>query len=77
MTTVYLLIIEDRHADVAVRVFAAKKDALAAARDVFSEYKSVEGRDAHIDRDRPAEWLFAATLTCEGDCLRVEAAEVE
>jgi hypothetical protein len=69
---VYLVILEDRHVDVQVEVYATAEAALDRAHDVVDEYGfTPEEPDAEIPG-----WLFHATLSVEGDCVRVEEAEV-
>ena len=70
--TVYLLIVEDRHTDVEVRVFATVAAAVASAKELQAEY------DYEPDEpDEPIDgWIYHATLSCDGDCLRVQSAVV-
>jgi hypothetical protein len=69
---VYLVIIEDRHIDVQVEVYATAEAALERAREVVDEYGFMpEGPEGLLPN-----WLFNATLSVEGDCVRVEEAEV-
>lgn len=66
--TVYLVILEDRHADVQVWVYSDKGDALEHAEEIVEEY----GHEPD-EPDEPVEgWLFNATLSGEGDYVRVE-----
>jgi hypothetical protein len=69
---VFLLIVEDRHTDVDVKVFADGAAAMLAAKELVDDY------DYEPDEpdDAVPEWLFNATLSCEGDCLRVQAVDV-
>ncbi len=70
---VYLVILEDRHTDVQVEVFATKDAALARASQIVEEYEYTPP-----DPDRPVEgWPFHATLSGEGDRVRVEKAKVQ
>lgn len=75
MSEVYLVILEDRHTDVEVRVFADRQDAIDHAEQIVEDYD--------YDDDKPAlgnppdGWLFHAVLSCEGDSVRVEKAEVK
>jgi hypothetical protein len=70
--TVYLVILEDRHTDVSVDVYADKERAIQAAEQIRDSYEyTPEEPDEDIDG-----WLFNATLSTEGDCIRVEEAEV-
>jgi hypothetical protein len=69
---VYLIIIEDRHVDVEVEVYATAKAALDRARWIVARYDyTPEEPDEEI-----AGWLYHATLSREGDCLRVAEAKV-
>lgn len=69
---VYLVIIEDRHEDVWVEVYATAEAALERAREVVEEY---DFTPEEPDLEIPG-WLFNTTLSDEGDCVRVEEAEV-
>jgi hypothetical protein len=70
---VFLVIIEDRHTDVQVEVFAAEASAISRAKAIVAEYDyEPEEPDEAIDG-----WLFNATLSCEDDCLRVQAADMK
>jgi hypothetical protein len=69
---VYLVILEDRHADVQVEVYATLAAALRRAIKIMEQYGfTPEEPDAEIPG-----WLFHATLSHEGDRVRVEEAEV-
>ena len=72
MTTVFLVIVEDRHTEASVEVFASRAGAIARAVHIVSEY------DYEPDEpDEPiAGWIFHATLSREGDYVRVEASDV-
>lgn len=70
---VFLLIIEDRHADVEVRVFDEESAAIDAAETVVKEYDYKPEEPDVIMND----CLFNATLSSEGDYLQVRIADVE
>lgn len=77
--TVYLVILEDRHVDVSVTVFASPDAALSHARAVADEYLAGADPDDDercINPTPPKGWLFDASLG-EGDAIRVEPAEVQ
>lgn len=69
---VYLVIIEDRHADVEVRPFYDADKAVAKARELAKEYD----RFGDYEESQIADWLFYASYSCEGDCVRVVEAEI-
>lgn len=82
MTTIFLLIIEDRHADVEVRAFVTPEAAIAAARETQEWYaddgnEEAEEAEEVTERMKAGGWLYHATLTCEGDALRVQSVELE
>ena len=70
---VFLVIIEDRHVDVEVQVFSEKRDAIRVANGIVHLYDyEPEEPDEPVDG-----WIFHATLSCEGACVRVKEAEVQ
>jgi hypothetical protein len=78
---VYLVIIEDRHTDVQVEVYATADAALGRAVAV-----AVVDRERHAYGYEPEEGdddydgsalMFYASTSWEGDCVRVEEAEVK
>ena len=66
-TTVYIVVIEDRHTDVRVEAFATREAAVRRARAVQVAYGF----------DDPDGWPYYARLSNEGDCVRVQAVEVQ
>ncbi len=71
--TVWLLIIEDLHTDIEVRVFATKEAAMSAFAAVVAQW----GYDDPEPMDDIGDWLAYARLSGEGDAVRVEKAEVK
>jgi hypothetical protein len=69
MSTVYLVICEDRHLDVQVEVHASKETALSSARCHALGMGWVE--------QVAPEWLFFAENPHESDQIHVEEAEVQ
>lgn len=70
---VYLVIFEDRHCDVQVEVYANTRAAEDAALRIAAEYDFTPE-----EPDEPVEgWMFHATLSGEGDRVRVQQAEVK
>ena len=66
---IYILIVEDRHADVGVTVYVNKERAIADAREVAQEeakHYNTEPREEEIDG-----WLYYATFYREGDSVHV------
>lgn len=79
---VYLVILEDRHADVEVEVFEHLDDARASFEDVLSQYARELARVPADDQMTPAQiaeadWIAHRTLTPEGDAVRLECVEVQ
>jgi hypothetical protein len=69
---VYLVILEDRHTDVEVQVYATAAAALRRTIQIMEQYDYTPDEP---DEEIPG-WMYHATLSCEGDCVRVEEAEV-
>jgi hypothetical protein len=72
--TVYLVILEDRHIDVRVEVFAKKVAAIARAEEIAEDYYYYESEEKESANPK---WLFQARLSGEGDFIHVESAEVQ
>lgn len=74
---VYLVIIEDRHHDIEVHVYATAEAALDRAREAVEEYGYEPEDPGDASFDPASGWLFNACLSIEGDCVHVEEAEVK
>lgn len=71
MTSIYVLIINDRHTDTEVTVFTDRDKAIAAAKRETEERGWVtDGDNARLD-ELPEGWLFASNHPCEQDHLQV------
>lgn len=71
-TKVYILLIDDRHCDTEVRVYADKDTAIATAKELAHEYD----RFGDYEERQIDGWLFYARYSCEGDHVRVEEKEL-
>lgn len=70
---VYVLIVEDRHSDTDVQVFASADLAVARAKAVAAKYaRSPED----IEERQIAGWIYFANYSCESDSVRVVEREV-
>lgn len=67
--TIYLVIHEDRHVDVAVYPHRTEAAAIAHAKEIANSYD--DATDEQV-----AEWLFACRLSEESDYVHVVAAEM-
>lgn len=73
----YIVIIEDRHADTTAHPFTHKDTAIEAARRLAKEYcRDDEDYEEH-DYGKDDGWLFFANYSCEGDSIRVVTAELD
>ena len=73
----YIVIIEDRHSDVAVYPFSNKEKAIQEARRIAKKYcRHPEDYQEH-DYGRDIGWLFYANYSCEGDHVLVVTAELD
>lgn len=71
---IYIVIIEDRHAESTVHPFADKDKAVSEARRVAKKYcRHPEDYEEHDYMG----WLFYATYSCESDSVRVLAATMD
>lgn len=66
---VYVIIVQDHHADVEVEVYADKDRAISKARLLAVEYGREHTED--YEEKQIADWCFHATYSCEGDCVTV------
>lgn len=71
--TVWLVILEDRHTDVQVEVYGTRADAIERAIAIVDDY-DFQPEEPDV---LPDGWEFNATLSCEGDAVRVEKVEVQ
>jgi hypothetical protein len=71
--TVYLVIIEDRHVDVEVLVYTNRERAIEFAQQ---EARERNARPENFEEEGVEGWEYSVTWSSEGDCLRVERAEV-
>jgi len=72
--TVYVVIIEDRHADTDVEVWQDKEAAISRAR-AFAQARCKHSE--YYSEENIAEWLFFAKYSTEGDCTRVVERELQ
>jgi hypothetical protein len=73
---IYIVIWEDRHADVEVIPFFFKKDALeyakAEAKDMMERYGPGEDTTEHLSKSMvKAGWCYYCCYSSEGDSIRV------
>lgn len=77
--TVFLVILEDHHADVQVEVFSTQEKAMDRFDEIVEQYDEIyhhepeEGEDDSLG----AGWIATKTLSCESDYVRVEMATVD
>ena len=70
---VYVLLINDRHADPEIQVFTTPEAAIAAAKAAVTEYAR---HSEDIEEKQIADWLYFATYSCENDYVRVTECEI-
>lgn len=75
MSTLYAVIWEDRHVDVAVHLFSDKDAAIVWAKKQSEESNINDWQDD--ENECPADWLAYFCYSCEGDHLRVIEVEVD
>lgn len=65
---VYVVIVEDRHADVDIEIWADEQAAIGRARELAKKYCRYpeDYKESQI-----ADWLFYVVYSCENDCCRV------
>lgn len=71
---VYVLIIDDRHADTDTEVFADKDKAIERARALAKEYCRHE---EDYEEKQIADWIFHVEYSCESDSVTVHEREVQ
>jgi len=80
---VYVVLIEDRHADVEVHVFRTADAAVAYAEFMWNANIDDDGRlNPDLDMMTPDElqragWLFYRCYSVEGDCVRAMPVAVD
>ena len=79
--TVYLVILEDRHTDVEVFPHATERGAVERFDRIVARYRRALGEHAddaglEVSSKPPGGWLRHATLSTEGDAVRVVTAEM-
>jgi hypothetical protein len=70
----YVVVIEDRHADVEVRVFDNPERAIQVAREIATENAR---RPDDFEEEEVRGWLYFARYSCEDDSVHVQEVEVE
>jgi len=65
---VFAIILEDRHVDVSVELFASRVDAESRFNEIVAEYDYTPDEPDEC----PDGWLLNATLSSEGDAVRME-----
>jgi len=75
---VYVLIHEDRHIDVGVRVFTRLTDAVTAL-DLVVKNNRRDDTDYSDDAPDtlPSDWKYYVLYSCEGDSVRIVEREIE
>lgn len=73
----FLVIIEDRHTDVAVHPFSDAGVAIEEAKRVAKELGHEHDHYEEHDYGKDAGWLFHANYSCEDDSVRVVEAELD
>jgi hypothetical protein len=68
---VYIVIIEDRHIDVAAYPFSERDMAISEARRIAKE--SCDYEEDYEEQEYPDDptWELSITYSCEGDCVSV------
>lgn len=72
--TVYVVLIEDRHTDAEIVLFTDREKALAYARETAMDY--ARDPETPVEEEEIEGWELFLCYSCEGDCIRVEAVEV-
>lgn len=81
MSAIYLVIVEDRHEDVAVYPFTEEAAALACAEHIVAERlrhpEHLDPEDDALTNDMRADgWIFLRHYSVEGECVRVVVREM-
>lgn len=70
----YVILIEDRHCDVEVKLHNDKDGAICRARSLAKDYGSRHPEDyEELDLEG---YLFYAIYCCEGDCVSVQEVKI-
>ena len=83
MMTIYVVMVEDRHADTDAHLFSTPEKAITYAQSVLDENsESAAYLDPDIarmsdERLARAGWLFYGCYSTEGDCVWVLTAEID
>ena len=79
MTELVVMLVEDRHADVEVRVFADETAAHTAMEQYLKQpwTNPDEQHDTHNEAMRRAGWLRHVTYSCEGCCVSLRKVSLE
>lgn len=76
MTTIWIVITEDRHIDVDARPYSTMPAALSAAREWTSDQRNVVETELTDAMARDG-WVFYQEYGTEGDCVRVVERELD
>lgn len=71
---VYAIIIDDRHSDTDVEVYADRERAIERARALAKEYCR---REEDYQELQIADWVFHAEYSCESDSITVLEKELQ
>jgi len=77
LSTIYIVIVEDRHTDIKVYPYISPLAAIQRAKDIASEQCSHQEDYEEHDYGRDDGWIFYADYSCEGDNVKVVTAKVE
>lgn len=81
MSTVYAVLVFERHSDVDVELFASESDAVDRARQVVEEYAHEDyPEDVNEELPEPmrqAGWLYYGSWSGEGDHVVVVEREIQ
>lgn len=74
MSTIYVVIHEDRHTDVQVQPYRDRDEAIAAARAILDDY---DGQEEELLTGMGDDgWILFGTYSTEDDCVRVVEREL-
>lgn len=72
-STVYVIIISDRHSDISIEVWSDKDPAIDRARALAKSYNRFS--DDYCEHSVPG-YIFHTSYSCEGDCVFVKEVEI-